>query len=88
MDKNYNDLYVGMTAYKFKQKDKVISNKLLGENSVYEEGKFNYASPIIDAYGLHFMPLNNDIIEFFTQDELSSAVGYSNIKLETRDGKF
>lgn len=75
----YQGKFIPFTKLKFEAKDKLISNALLGDESIYIEGVFNYASPIIDTNGKYYMVVNNEVLQHFTQAELDLAVQYEEI---------
>jgi hypothetical protein len=78
---NYQGKFVPFTKAKFEAKERLISNKLLNDNSIYLGGIFNYANPIIDMYNKYWMVINNEILQYFTQTELNKAIDYNLIDL-------
>jgi hypothetical protein len=77
----YQGKFIPFTKKEFETKDKLISNAVLKEQSKYLNGKFNYANPIIDVNENYYITLNNEILEYFTKEELALAVSFEEIIL-------
>jgi hypothetical protein len=78
---NYQGKFIPFTKAKFEAKDRLISNSILNDNSIYLGGIFNYANAIIDINNKYWMVLNNEILQYFTETELNKAIDYNLINL-------
>ena len=77
----YQGKFIPFTKKQFELKDKLISNALLKEQSKYLKGEFNYANPIIGENGKYYMAISDDVLEYFTSEELVTAIEFEEIIL-------
>jgi hypothetical protein len=77
----YQGKFIPFTKEEFELKDKLISNAILKEKSKYLKGDFNYAEPIIGGNGKYYMTINDEILGYFTKEELAIAIEFEEIIL-------
>jgi penicillin-binding protein-related factor A (putative recombinase) len=75
----YQGKFIPFTKKQFELRDKLISNAILKEQSKYLKGEFNYANPIIGKDGKYYMTISDDVLEYFTKEELAIAIEFEEI---------